>query len=398
MRKLKFTIITDVPTPYRAYFFNKTYEELRDRGIDFEVMFMAKTVPIRYWEVDTSKWKYKYRIAKGVHLHIGANSFHLNPGVIWELFIRPPTWVLIGGAWNMPTSFLSIFVARLFHKSSCNTILWSEANKYSMTHKKGFTASFRRLVANSVSMFAVPGQLATDTLLNEWGLKKKRHFLLPNLIDDKKYRNIDRNHGANDSFFRDLGSFISKDKDVVLIWPARLHETTKGIHNFLNTAKEILKNSHLKILIAGDGPDRDKLQKWISENLPDNVLLLGQKSEDEMLKLYSISDVLLLPSLRDPNPLSVIEGLWSSLPLLISSHCGNSIEAVKKECNGWVIDPLLPESIKTAVSELKSMTKNQLKTYGENSFRIAEEKYSSILSIKRFFEQLLMEKQQMETN
>ena len=38
--------------------------------------------------------------------------------------------------------------------------------------------------------------------------------------------------------------------------------------------------------------------------------------------------IFLLASLRDPCPLSVVEALWMSKPLLISNHCGNISEAL----------------------------------------------------------------------
>lgn len=386
MIKQKLTILTDIPTPYRVFFFTQVYRELLKRDIDFEVMFMAKSVPIRYWEVDTSKWDFPFCIAKGIHLYIGANSFHFNPGLIWNILVKPPRWLIVGGAWNIPTSFLSIFIARIFHKHTCTLSLWSEANRYSMVHKKGIVAFFRKIITNSVDVFAVPGELAVDTIKKEWAITNKKFLLLPNLIDEKKFSNLPNVIRSNVVSNRCFHDFKISDEDIVLLWPARLHEKTKGILNFLTAVKDILHNSHLKIVIAGDGPDKDRIQLWLKEYLPDNVVLIGQQTETEMLDLYSMADVLLLPSLSDPNPLSVIEGLWSSLPLLISNHCGNQIESVKLNFNGWSFDPLSADSMKCAVQYLRDTSKEALAKYGENSLTIAKEKFNSSLSVRAFLD------------
>lgn len=49
-----------------------------------------------------------------------------------------------------------------------------------------------------------------------------------------------------------------------------------------------------------------------------------------MIELYSISDVFVLPSISDANPLTCIEALWTELPLFISENCGNYPEVIEQ--------------------------------------------------------------------
>ena len=72
----------------------------------------------------------------------------------------------------------------------------------------------------------------------------------------------------------------------------RLHEKSKGIINFLIRVKGIiLKNTKFKILIAGDGPDKNKILNFIKDNkLNKNVYLLGHLKEKEIIKNYNESD------------------------------------------------------------------------------------------------------------
>ncbi|HED37344.1 MAG TPA: glycosyltransferase [Ignavibacteria bacterium] len=352
---------------------------------------MARSVPIRHWDVDTSSWQFSFKVARGIHVHIGSTSFHFNPSTIWRVMVNPPKWLLVGGSWNIPTSFISIFITKILHRKSSRIILWAEANRYSMVRKSGLTFFVRRLLAKTVDIFAVPGELAADTIKNEWGVQAAEFKWLPNLIDENKFNAVKK-----DIVKPSIVALKEKDNidfcsNIILLWPARLHENTKGILNFLMPLKENLPDSNVKILIAGEGPDGESIKKWVRENLAGSVILIGQKSEAEMLELYSIADVLLLPSIRDPNPLSVIEGLWSSLPLFISTHCGNQLEAVKEGYNGWIVEPNSSSSICNAFNSLCTTSKKELEIYGCNSLSIARKKFNSDVAIKKFFDSVPVE-------
>ena len=67
--------------------------------------------------------------------------------------------------------------------------------------------------------------------------------------------------------------------------------------------------------------------------------------------------IFLLASLRDPCPLSVVEALWMSKPLLISNHCGNISEALVESKNGFSFDPLSSKSIKNNLDLMLNLTK-----------------------------------------
>jgi glycosyltransferase involved in cell wall biosynthesis len=93
---------------------------------------------------------------------------------------------------------------------------------------------------------------------------------------------------------------------------------------------------------------------------------------------------LLLPSLRDPNPLSVIEALWAGLPLLISDRCGNWPEAVEQGVNGWVIDPTSQTELCRAFEQALRLTEGDLARSGAASARIARQKFSTQRNVESF--------------
>ena len=201
-------------------------------------------------------------------------------------------------------------------------------------------------------------------------------FLLPNIINEK---NI-------------IPKIIKKkNNEMIAFWPARLHENSKGIMNFLLKARKIiLSNPRLKILIAGDGPDKNKIINFIKQNrLSHSIYLLGYLKEKQIIKKYNESDFFLLPSLRDPCPLSIVEALWMSKPLLISNHCGNINEALISFRNGFSFDPKNSASVEESFSKMINLPKNKLKKFGNSSLKLAKQNFQSNKCIDNFVKQIV---------
>jgi len=176
-------------------------------------------------------------------------------------------------------------------------------------------------------------------------------------------------------------------EEIVALLPARLaHE--KNVLGFLESIKEQWPK-RFRLLIAGDGPLRHQLEQIIRERKMDGVHILGHRETDEMVELYAIADMLVLPSLRDSNPLAVIEALWAGLPLLVSRRVGNLPEALADGENGWSFDPDDPNEVIKAVTRAVSAGRDRLKTMGQPSREIARLRFESKSKIAQFFQDLI---------
>ena len=72
-----------------------------------------------------------------------------------------------------------------------------------------------------------------------------------------------------------------------------------------------------KMLILGDGDNRDELKKTImTEHLSDAVILAGVR--EDINKLYSVMDVFFMPSLHEGLPVSAVEAQAAGLPCVYS--------------------------------------------------------------------------------
>ena len=102
---------------------------------------------------------------------------------------------------------------------------------------------------------------------------------------------------------------------------------------------------------------------------------MGYRNTDEIAELYVAADVLLLPSLSDPNPLSCIEALWCGKAMLVSKHVGNYPEVICEGINGYTFSY---DSENDALEKFESFLDKDEEWYSgacKKSIEIAEEKF-----------------------
>ena len=190
-------------------------------------------------------------------------------------------------------------------------------------------------------------------------------------------------------------SFSSNEYNKVphrqVIWTARLVESEKGIIKFLSIILDLLlkPNNNIKIIIVGEGPDRRMISDFLASNSLNHIVSLkGWVSQNDMIKFYRSSDLFLLPSVRDQNPLSVIEALWSSLPLMISNRCGNHYEALYGKKNGWLLDIDNEASVRSCWQQFSILNDEELSKMGIESFATANKYFKSEESLNHLIYEL----------
>ena len=75
-------------------------------------------------------------------------------------------------------------------------------------------------------------------------------------------------------------------------------------------------------------------KRWL-ESLPNTVHWLGSIPHQELTRIYSQAQLLVLPSLADGYPLVVSEAMAMGLPVLLTDRCGNR-DLIKHGLNGWI--------------------------------------------------------------
>ncbi|MDQ0269726.1 glycosyltransferase family 4 protein [Cytobacillus purgationiresistens] len=145
----------------------------------------------------------------------------------------------------------------------------------------------------------------------------------------------------------DIESFLQKMKEPakmkapknkkILLYTGRLAEF-KGIHHLIDALYHLKKlRSDWVCWIAGDGPKQTDLQKQTQLlGLQQHIQFLG--SRDDIPSLLSISDMLILPTLIENQPLSVIEAQISGTAVIVSA-VGGVPEIIEHGMTGILVPP-----------------------------------------------------------
>jgi colanic acid/amylovoran biosynthesis glycosyltransferase len=161
----------------------------------------------------------------------------------------------------------------------------------------------------------------------------------------------------------------------------------------LRTALEAFARLHAshpqaRFTIAGDGPLRHELEKWINElGLAGAVALRGFVSQKELNALYAASHLFLHPSemTADQNqegvPNSMLEAMATGLPVVATLH-GGIPEAVTHEQNGLLVPERNPEALFGALHRLTSAPE-LLGEYGRAAATAVREEFSQQRAIER---------------
>jgi len=107
-------------------------------------------------------------------------------------------------------------------------------------------------------------------------------------------------------------------KPFEFMLPGRIYFAQKGQDILINAIKKIFDTQlNFKFFFVGDGPDKSKLEESISSNNLSKICSI-KPWEDEVNKLYSSCDCVLLPSRYEGVSLVMLEAISLKKPLLVS--------------------------------------------------------------------------------
>jgi len=165
---------------------------------------------------------------------------------------------------------------------------------------------------------------------------------------------------------------------------AILEETSEKARPFPTLKNKDEKGSEkgqaFSYIIIGEGKERENLLKLARErNLEDKVFLVGEK-EDAAVYLKAF-DILLLPSIKEGLPYTILEAGAAGLPV-IASRVGGIPEIIVHKESGILTKPKEADAIAQALETL--LTDDTLrKKYGENLKR----KVASEFSLQKMLKQ-----------
>ena len=172
--------------------------------------------------------------------------------------------------------------------------------------------------------------------------------------------------------------FVCKDRKVGLILFMGRIDTDKGVLDIVKSAEVILKTNDCKFVLAGIVNKVKDYQQCLEiikhHNLESNVVISGEISENEKIKLFSEASIFLFPSYFENFPLVIIEAACAGLPI-ITTRVGALPGFFENERSVIFVEPGNIEQIKNAVVDLLNNPEKR-KRLGKGARQVFEEKLS----------------------
>jgi glycosyltransferase involved in cell wall biosynthesis len=126
-------------------------------------------------------------------------------------------------------------------------------------------------------------------------------------------------NGIDSSFWRALPA-RPPSEEVVLVSAIRLTRKKRPlrlVRAFAEAVRFVAGSPKLRLLVAGDGPEREAMRRVAAElGVGDRVELLGHRSREELRALYARSHAFVLPSERESFGIAALEAKAAGLPVV----------------------------------------------------------------------------------
>ncbi|MBU3214902.1 glycosyltransferase family 4 protein [Clostridium estertheticum] len=149
--------------------------------------------------------------------------------------------------------------------------------------------------------------------LEAYNIDRKKITYIPNFVSTEKFYNlsVEKKYIAKEK--------LKIDRDAFVVLGVGQIQTRKGVIDFIDIAK---KMPDVQFIWAGGFSfggitDGYKELKSQMETAPKNILFTGIVDRDLMNDIYNVSDVLFMPSYNELFPMSILEAMNTSTPVLL---------------------------------------------------------------------------------
>ena len=265
----------------------------------------------------------KERILKVAGIPIGIYDYRLSS-------IYPVTLINKMKKWNLDvihshTEFGVGILARLFAKQFNIPLVHTYHTLYEdythyITHGY-FEKSSKKIVEYLTKFYCdktaneliVPTNKIYSLFKEKYNFTKNIH-IIPTGIEVDRFFEENINKKEVEMLKKKLGF---KKNEFVILFVGRLAEE-KNVEFLIEAHKKLVEyDDHIKLLIVGDGPDKQKYEQ-LAENLglKDNIIFNGKAAWEEIPIYYHASNVFATASTTETQGLTVIEAMAAGVPPL----------------------------------------------------------------------------------
>jgi glycosyltransferase involved in cell wall biosynthesis len=142
-----------------------------------------------------------------------------------------------------------------------------------------------------------------------------------------------------------------RDGFATVVFAGRL-SPEKGVDTLIDAVGRL--GGDVRLEVAGEGPDRSRLEALASRVAPDRVRFAGRLDQKEMDTLVAGASTLVLPSRWYENqPMVVLEAFARAVPV-VASDLGGTPELIRNGTDGFLVPPDDPAALAASLEALLS--------------------------------------------
>ena len=156
----------------------------------------------------------------------------------------------------------------------------------------------------------------------------------------------------------------------------------KRVDHLLYACASLPPERQPRLLIAGEGPEREALETLAREVYP-RAEFLGARFGADLEPYFAVADLFVLPG---TGGLAVQQAMAHALPVIVARGDGTQDDLVRPE-NGWQIAPDDLEALKTALN-LALSDPGRLRRMGQEAFRVVAQEINVNVMVEVFLKAL----------
>ena len=310
--KPSLSFYTNIPTPYQLAFFN----ELSKR-FQLTVVYYSHKQSDRYWNFDVQN-SYKVvllennAIAKAVQKKV--LDFHFS----WQIFKTAwrdnSQYVIIGGSYWIPDGAFALLIQRWKKKK----VAYFSEPLFEVSNKIKYAVKWSTLRILNLCCDAIfcTSSKAAETF-TQYGVKPPK-FIIPYNIDAQTFAQVDEDKKT------ELNNRYKRNGELVLLSSGSLIHR-KGMDVLINAVKSSdLQN--IKLIIIGEGPEREHLEALIANDT--RIVLAGFQQPDEIPPYFAMADIFVFASRYDGWAVVINEAIAANVPIISSTNVGAAVEMI----------------------------------------------------------------------
>ena len=265
-----------------------------------------------------------------VHYYSSYKSYKFNPFILINLYriIKKYNFKILHLHLGKPLIYA--YIIKIF--DSKIKIVYHEHGKIFNQNCARIYRIYLNMFKGKVNLFIAVSKATKQKLMENAGIPEEKIKVLYNFIDPDKFNSESLKKYNRDKEREKLGL---RREDFIIGFAGRLSKV-KGCEYLIKSIPYIKNIPNFKVLIAGDGIERKKLEKLAENlNIKEKIIFLGYVKE--ILNFYEIIDVLVVPSKFEASPMIFYESHALGIPM-IASNVAALNEFIKNNENGLLFE------------------------------------------------------------